>query len=162
MNEIDNELIEPFLDSIKNVLCTMAQIDPTQRPGRIKRDTKSKGDVTGMIGLTGKELRGSIAISFSTASILSIATKMLGEQIDELDESVADLVGEITNMVSGGAKKILSDKGYKFEMAIPTTVIGVGHMIKHQSLGPVVLVPFDMEAGRFFIEICFEHCKGEA
>ncbi|MBF0564139.1 MAG: chemotaxis protein CheX, partial [Nitrospirae bacterium] len=65
-------------------------------------------------------------------------------------------VGEITNMVTGGAKKILAERGYKFEMAIPTTIVGKNHVITHKTRGPIVIVPFKTTFGDFFVEVCFE------
>jgi len=83
--------------------------------------------------------------------------KMLGESLDSIDGTVRDVVGEITNMVSGGAKKVLSEKGYKFEMAIPTTITGKSHSITHKTKGAIIVVPFTTEAGNFFVEVCFEN-----
>jgi len=150
------ELINPFLKAVIEVLSTMARIEA--KPGKpfVKKDKVARGDVTGMVGLAGKQLKGSLALSFSEKAILQIATGMLGEPIDQVDDSIADMVGEITNMVTGITKKILSEKGYKFEMAIPTTIIGKNHSLTHKTSGPVIIIPFTVEAGEFFVEVCFE------
>ena len=150
------EFVNPFLDSIVKVLSTMAQTEA--QPGRpeLKNGNVAKGDVTGVIGLTGALARGSLAITFTEGAILHIASQMLGEKIEEFDDSIADTVGEITNMVTGGAKKILSEKGYKFDMAIPSTILGKGHSIAHKTNAQIIIVPFTTEAGDFFVEICFE------
>lgn len=150
------ELINPFLESVLNVLNTMAQVEA--RPGRpqIKEDDVAQGDVTGLIGMTGEQARGSLAVSFSEAAILEISKRMLGEESEEIDATVTDLVGEITNMVTGGAKRILADKGYHFDLAIPAVVSGPQHKIIHKSRGPKVIVPFTTDAGAFCVEICFE------
>jgi chemotaxis protein CheX len=109
-----------------------------------------------MIGIAGDQAKGSLAISFTESAILDIASKMFGEPITEVNDEIADMVGEITNMVTGGAKVALSEKGYKFKMAIPTTIMGRNHSIKHSSKGPIIMIPFETEAGTFFVEICFE------
>ena len=64
-----------------------------------------------------------------------------------------------TRMVTGGAKRILAAKGYKFEMAIPSTIVGKDHTIYHKTNGPVVVVPFHMDGGSFFLEVCFEEAN---
>ena len=150
------EIINPFLEATMNVLTTMAQIQA--KPGRpyLKEDSQARGDVTGMIGLAGDQARGSLAITFTKAAILKIASNMFGEEITQMDPSIADVVGEITNMVSGGAKSKLSEKGYKFAMAIPSTIVGENHYITHNTKGPIIVVPFDTDAGNFYIEVCFE------
>ena len=81
---------------------------------------------------------------------------MLGEKLDSIDDTVTDMVGELTNMVTGGAKKILSEKGYRFDMALPTVISGKDHVVTHISKGPIIVVPFSTEAGDFFVELSFE------
>lgn len=150
------ELINPFLEAIHDVLNTMAQLEV--RPGRpmIKQDDVAQGDVTGLIGMTGERARGSLAVTFSEQAILDISRRMLGEESKTIDATVTDLVGEITNMVTGGAKRILADKGYHFDLAIPTVVSGKNHHIIHKTHGRKIVVPFNTEAGAFYVEICFE------
>ncbi|MBF0564249.1 MAG: chemotaxis protein CheX [Nitrospirae bacterium] len=150
------EFINPFLVSIVNVLLTMAQVVATPGKPLLKTFDLAKGDVTGIIGMAGEKTRGSLAITFTEESILHIASQMLGEKIETMDETISDMVGEITNMVTGGAKKILSEKGYKFELAIPSMIVGKNHVISHKTNGPIVIVPFKTGNGDFFIEVCFE------
>ncbi|HAD47725.1 MAG TPA: chemotaxis protein CheX, partial [Idiomarina sp.] len=66
------------------------------------------------------------------------------------------MVGEITNMVTGGAKKTLGEKGYEFDMATPIVVSGKDHTISHRSEGPRIIMPFSHIAGKAYIEICFD------
>ena len=150
------EFINPFLKSVLNVLSTMAQINATASKPHLKTDNEAKGDVTGIIGMAGENVKGSLAISFTESCILKIASNMLGEEITEMSNDTSDVVGEITNMVSGGAKAELSQSGYKFDMAIPTTITGKNHTINHNSKGPLIVIPFSTEDGNFFIEVCFE------
>ena len=50
----------------------------------------------------------------------------------------------------------LEQKGYAFEMAIPTIVSGKSHSIGHVTDYPIIVVPFDTEAGPFFVETCLK------
>ncbi|UCD36494.1 MAG: chemotaxis protein CheX [Nitrospiraceae bacterium] len=150
------EFINPFLEALLNVLRTMAAMDAQPGSPEIKKTNISSGDVTGLIGMTSDLTKGTLAISFTEAAILEIMQRMLGEAVERIDETVTDMVGEITNMVTGGAKKILSEKGYHFDMAIPSVVAGKGHVIRHKSKSPIINVPFTTEKGDFFIEVCFD------
>ncbi len=150
------EFINPFLESIIKVLATMANTEAIPGKPFLKSDRCAKGDVTGVIGLAGDKARGSLAITFTEPAVLHIISRMLGEEIQQVDSSVADGVGEITNMVTGGAKKILSEKGYTFSMAIPTMIVGKNHTISHQTSGRIVCIPFETVAGSFFVEVCLE------
>lgn len=137
-------------------MTTMANTEATPYKPFLKDGRSSKGDVTGIIGLAGNQAKGSLAITFTEPAILHIASQMFGEKIDVVDDSVADCVGEITNMVTGGAKKILSERGYTFDMAIPSTIRGKNHTINHQTNGRIVCIPFATTAGDFYVEVCFE------
>ena len=148
--------VNPFLISTINVIKTMARTDA--KPGKpfVKNDKSSKGDVTGIVGLTGLEAKGSMAVTFTESAILHIYSQMLDEKADKISDDIVDCVGEITNMICGGAKAILSEKGYKFDMAIPSMIAGENHTIFHKTNGKIICIPFDTIAGSFFLEICFE------
>jgi chemotaxis protein CheX len=150
------EFVNPFLVSTTNVLSTMAKTTATFGKPFLKTDRSAKGDVTGIIGMSGSQAKGSLAITFTEAAILHIYNQMLGEVAKEVNDDVVDCVGEITNMITSGAKAMLSEKGYKFELAIPTMVAGKNHSISHKTKGSIICIPFDTVAGSFFIEVCFE------
>lgn len=148
--------INPFLESMLNVLSTMAGMEV--QPGRpnIKEDASARGDVTGLIGMTGEQARGSLAISFTEPVIIDITQRILGEKTNKIDETVIDMVGEITNIVTGGAKKLLAENGYDFDMAIPAVVAGKDHIVDHKARGAKIIIPFSTASGNFFVEVCFE------
>ncbi|WP_335921734.1 chemotaxis protein CheX [Shewanella chilikensis] len=148
--------INPFLQSLLNVVSTMANMQLTPGKPRLKTDNLAKGDVSGLIGMVGPQTKGSLSITFEQGLILEIMQNMLGENPGNINEEVTDLVGEITNMVTGGAKNLLSDKGYEFEMATPVVVSGIGHKISHQAQGKKIIMPFVSPKGSAYIEICFE------
>ncbi len=150
------EFINPFLSAIVDVLTTMARVDVRPGKPRLKLDSISKGDVTGMIGLAGNQARGSLSISFSEPAILRITENMLGEPVTTIDATVIDMVGEITNMVTGGAKRLFSENGYDFDLAIPGVITGRDHQINHRTNGKTIFLPFDTDSGEFFVEISFE------
>lgn len=148
--------INPFLQSLLNVISTMASMDLTPGKPQVKNDNLAKGDVSGLIGMIGPQTKGSLSITFEQKLVLQIMQNMLGENPGKINEEVTDLVGEITNMVTGGAKNLLGQKGYEFEMATPMVVSGKGHTISHKANGTKIIMPFTSPHGTAFIEICFE------
>ncbi|QIR15676.1 chemotaxis protein CheX [Shewanella aestuarii] len=150
------EFINPFLVSLINVVSTMATMDLKPGKPQLKNHDLAKGDVSGLIGMVGPKTKGSLSITFEEPLILEIMDRMLGEKHTTINEEVTDLVGEITNMVTGGAKNLLSEKGYEFDMATPAVVSGKNHTISHKSKGKKILMPFSHECGHAYIEICFE------
>lgn len=152
---MDATMINPFISATKNVLGTMAFVKCKAGKPFLKKDDIAIGDVTGVIGITGVA-NGTIAITFEEASILKIVSNMFGEEIKKIDHEVADAVGELTNMISGQARKELEEIGKVFEAAIPSVVSGKGHTITHYTDGPKIAIPFTMETGGFIIEVCLE------
>ncbi len=150
------EFINPFLTSLINVLSMMAQTQLKAEKPSLKKDELARGDVSGLIGMVGPQTKGSLSISFEESLALAIMEKMLGERPTEVNEEVTDMVGEITNMVTGGAKNMLGEKGYEFDMATPIVVSGKGHTINHKGDGPKVIIPFSSEDGKAYIEVCFD------
>ncbi len=150
------EFINPFLSSMLNVMSTMAQMKLIPEKPRLKKNEVAMGDVSGLIGMVGDQANGSLSITFEGALALATMKKMVGEAPDEINEEIIDLVGEITNMVTGGAKRMLSEKGIEFDMATPIVVSGENHSIHHKAKGPIVIIPLKNELGRAYIEFSFD------
>ena len=149
---MDVKYINPFLEGTIEVLKTMAFVNPRLGKPYLKTNNLAKGDVTGIIGLTGT-IKGSLALSFSTGSILKIVSNMLGEEITSLNSEIRDAVGEITNMVSGAARKRIETMGFSISASLPTVVSGKDHSIMHMLGGPSIVIPFEMEEGSFVVDI---------
>lgn len=153
---MEAKFINPVLDAMMNVLKTMAKLDPKPGKPELKKNNIARGDVTGLMTMVSNEVKGSLAITFTKPAILDIAKRMLNQEFTEIDDMVTDLTGELTNMVTGGAKAIFEQQGYNFNMSIPTVVSGENHTVEHKSDGPTIILPFTTEAGQFFVEVCFE------
>lgn len=150
------EFINPFISSLLNVLSTMAQTSLTPGKPQLKKNEVAKGDVSGLIGMVGPQTKGSLSITFDGDLALTVMERMLGERPAGINEEVTDMVGEITNMVAGGAKNLLGDKGYEFDMATPVVVSGKEHTITHKCDGPKIIMPFTSDNGAAHIEVCFD------
>ena len=62
----------------------------------------------------------------------------------------------MTNMLVGGAKRILAERGYVFDMSIPEILSGKKHKIVHKYNGQTVILPFKLEKDPFYLEINFQ------
>ncbi len=149
---MDAELINPFVTSTINVIQTMAQFQVTPGKPYVKTDNLSSGVVSGIIGLAGDKYAGNMVVSFDEGSVLSIVSKMLMEEFKEVSNDVVDAVGEMTNMICGGAKGLLAEKGMKFDMATPVMVKGEKMRLTQLGGAPVLVVPFEIETGKFVVE----------
>lgn len=148
------EYINPFLEGTLNVLGTMAMIQAIPGKPYLKESHEASGDVTGIIGVTGAT-EGSLAVTFSEPCILKIVSNMLGEEFDSINHEIKDAVGEITNMISGDARRALGEQGMRLEASIPTVVAGPKHSVDHIANSPTIVIPFETEHGPFTVEVCF-------
>lgn len=150
------EMINPFINATINALGTMAATSPKRGNPYLKNEEEASGDISAVIGIAG-EATGWVAVSFEKKAVLKIVSNMLMAEKVFIDADVRDAVGEIVNMIAGGAKGELATKGISFKLAIPTVIIGERHMLSHKSSDmPCIVVPFEIEEGKFAIEVCMK------
>jgi len=150
-------IIAQFVDATTSVLQTMAMTEAKAGAPFVKQDASAKGDITGVIGFSnpkGKS-KGTMSLTFTTATALGIVSAMIYEEQTEINDAVTDAVGEMTNMISGQARKGLVGMGMIFEGAIPSVITGTGHTIRHVSTSAVLAIPFETQYGPLMVEVCF-------
>jgi len=154
------EYIQPFILATRKVLRTMAFMDSKPKKPYLKdeNDFTAFGDISAVIDLTG-ECKGSIGVSFSEECVLKIAHQMLGEEFEEVNSEVSDMVGELINMISGDARRELVKLGFNFTAGIPVMAKGENHKIKHVVAERIIVIPFQTDSGEFCIETCFDSKK---
>ncbi len=149
---MDVKLVNPFLEATVNVLKTMAFTEVIAGKPFLKEGKEARGDITGIISFSG-DATGSLSITFTEECIVKIVSSMFGEEVGGINEEVRDAVGELTNMISGDARRKLQQHGYAIRAAIPTVVSGKNHVIKHIHTGPCIALPFKTASGDFTVEI---------
>lgn len=145
--------------SFAGVLGAMAGLDITQSESHIKQDIDVLSDdsITGVISLSSDALHFSVALTFPVTTITAIAQRMLpGIEIEANQAMVADLVGEIANMVVGGAKNCLDESGDQLKLSLPVVVAGKDYHVEHKSESPVWLSQFHSEVGDIHIESSYQ------
>ncbi len=149
----DKRLINAFVDGVIKTMKTMAQTDVTPGKPYIEQNLNVKGDIAGMVGMVAPPLKGTLLISYDKNSIFTILENMLGEKHAEVNQDVADAVGELTNMIYGCAKTTLNQLGYNFEMAIPSVIRGNFQISKAEKSATLV-IPFHLtNKTTFHVEI---------
>ena len=71
------------------------------------------GRVTGSVGFAGEHVTGAVYLHLSAPFASQVAAAMLGITPEEIsaENEVNDVVGEATNMITGGLKSWLCDQG---------------------------------------------------
>lgn len=156
IERVDTLITHALLDSLFSIFRTMVNL--RIRPGKpvLKGDDLGMGDVSAMVAMVSARAQGSVALSLPTVAVRKVALNMLGEDVDGAGREGQDLVGELTNMLVGGAKAIMVDKGYDFDMRTPQLYSGKEHRIAHPYNGATVLLPVGLEDTQFHLELNFK------
>jgi len=152
------EYVNPFITATSEVFKTMVGIEPERGSLYIKSDEKLPYDISGVIGLAG-QASGFVVISMTERLAFKILENFLGEKKTEMDEDVMDAIGEILNMIAGGAKQVFSKKGIRFKISIPNVVVGKNHMVGKQKNVQCIGMTFKVGDDTFVIEVAMEQSK---
>jgi chemotaxis protein CheX len=121
---IDVQLLNPFIVATLECLTQMAGVKPERKRIFVKSDPLMHGYITGIIGMS-NGITGSCSVSFPHDLAKSIVGRFLGENQDVLTASmISDGIGEVANMVAGGAKRLFAATEYRFDISTPTVVQG--------------------------------------
>lgn len=152
------EHINPFLKAVSNTFKTMLAAEAQRGDLMLGNAKKRQFPISGLIGLSG-EASGMVVINLSTEVALKVASTMLMEEINEVNEDVLDAVGELANVIAGQAKAELEQ--YNLSVSLPNVITGEGHEIRFPSATPPLVVPFKTDFGPLRLEVGFEPSKVE-
>jgi chemotaxis protein CheX len=152
--KLDVSFINPFLEGAVEVLKRQAGMTTKAgAPGTLEAHAPLAGDISGVIPLHSESFMGSVIFTFPEPTYLKIISRMLGEEHVAITPENRDGVSELTNIIFGYAKRVLTDKGHTIKMALPKVVTGKNPSDLPTATGPRIAVPFESDAGPFSIEI---------
>lgn len=150
---MESRLIEIFVASARFVFESIGGSPLTV--GAVERAAahRAAGDVVTMVSLDGDGVTGNLLLGVETPAACALAESFLGEAHTTLTDEVRSLVGEITNMVCGAAKRGLGEIGIAVGMARPE-FLGPDRAapLPVDSSGVVVL-PFELAGGRIVVSV---------
>ncbi len=157
---IDVQLLNPFIAATLDCLTQMGGLQPERKRLFIKNDPTMHGEITGIIGLS-NGLTGSCSVSFPLALAKHIVGKFLGESPDQLsEEMINDGIGEVANMVAGGAKRQFIANGHRFDISTPTVISGGRPTALHNPVGVMSIAcefsPWPQAPETFLIEVALK------
>ncbi len=151
--KFEMEYLTPFIESTKQVFSTMGSMTTNYKGVYFKNDYNLLGDVSGIIGLSGNA-EGMVVITFYWDLAQKIISSIMGVEEEEISpELINDGVGELINMISGAAKRYLSESPYLFQLSLPTVFVGWQHEIGHPEKASVAVLMFDIEEKSFAIQV---------
>lgn len=151
------EYINPFLTSALSAFDTMLGWKLRRGALHIKQNTQPHLEVSGVIGLSGK-VEGLVVLGIDREAALKATEIMLQERPPEINGDVVDAVGELTNIVAGGAKRHLEE--FDLSISLPTVICGRSHTIQFPSRVTPICIPFESEFGPISVEVGFAEHPG--
>ncbi len=140
--------IAPFVRSVNHIFTTMLQVHVETGEPAIKEPYSPCYDVSGIIGLS-EEVTGAVVLSFPSDTATRVVELFTGMKLAVDDPDFADAIGELVNMVTGGAKAEFTDR--RVSISCPSMVVGAGHRVFQQKSRPIVEIPCDCECGPFSV-----------
>ena len=87
--------------------------------------------VTGSVAFAGDHINGAVYLHLGAPFAGQVAAAMLGLADEDLGEAeVNDVVGEATNMLTGGLKSWLCDSGAECAVSTPAIIRGSSYVIE--------------------------------
>lgn len=155
---IDVRIINPFIDAAMNTLSVQCSLKITPQSIYIRSiKDQPNVEIAGVISLICDEFCGSISLCFTNNVFLNIYEAMVGEKHTQVSSEIQDAASELMNIIYGFAKTNLNSQlKTNLKPALPTLLVGEKIRIHQNSDLPIVVVPFESNAGPFHIAICTE------
>ncbi len=157
---MDVKFINPFVVAAQTVFKTMLNIDLSLGKPALKEAKTTSGDVTGIMSMVG-DRKGSIAISFREKGALFVFNSLMGDDASTICPDVVDAIGELTNIISGQARKEFENSGVNLKASIPMVVVGKDVETNFITKLPIVSLPFNFSVNNgngevMFLDFSFE------
>lgn len=154
---IDGKMVRPFVDAVTLTLKSMGQVrEITPEATYVLKEGEKLGvDISGSISIVSTSFKGTVYVSFPKATLLKVLNNMLGVNQTNITPDIENASGELTNIIYGNTKRVLSEQGYEFQTTLPSVVRGADHQVTSNGQYPVIVTPIKTELGKMFIQICF-------
>lgn len=145
------DLAKCISDATQEIFQSMLMAEARPSTPLQSRSNVFTDSVSGLVGLAGN-YRGMLAIHVPNAVAMSITSKFLFMDVEEINDDVKDAIGELANMLAGSVKSMLTETGSGLKLAIPSAISGTEYEVECLTDGEGVIVPFSIDEGDFLVE----------
>lgn len=108
--------------------------------------------ISGIVGLSG-DVTGSIVLILPEPLAIGATEGLIGESLATINGDVIDTIGELTNIIAGGAKSKIE---LTVNVSLPTVITGGQHTVAFDSQASPTLVYFSTQGRRFGVKYCID------
>jgi chemotaxis protein CheX len=139
------KFLNPFVEAAFEVLKAETNITLERGDLGLEKSPYITEDVTVIIALVGR-VEGTVFYSMSSDTAISLASRIMGENLDTLNALAQSGIAELGNVITGRASVKLSQAGYEATISPPTLLLGKGATISTVDFQRLV-VPLRGECG---------------
>ena len=144
------EFVNPFASAMVMVFQKEFGMNVMRDSLALQQGPLRGADVNTIIGVTG-QLEGQVIYTFEERVALRIASALMGEAVEELDELGKSAVAELGNIITGNAAIGLSENGYNCILTPPTLLTGKELIVT--TFTPVLNIPFSTDFGSVTVHV---------
>ena len=152
MSVIEVDYINPVIAGLEDAFSTMLNCKIERMGLELMENNQALHPVSGIIGISGKAV-GTVVLSLSESVAIKAASTMLMTELDAVNDDVMDAVGEITNMVCGGAKAKLAQ--FSLSISLPNVLYGKECRLHFPQHSYPISIPFKCDWGTLALQIGF-------
>ena len=145
-----SKFLPPFIASTQAVFKTMLGWEVEVESAGKSSSFQPAHDVTGIIGFAGG-LSGTILVCLDKEVAFAAAETFIGERPATINNDILDLVGELANMIGGGAKDRFNMSD--IVLGLPTTIAGDDYRISFNPAVAIETVRFQSPNGPLTLQI---------
>lgn len=154
------DFIDTFIQAVINTHKVTCNAEVSLGKPVVKPEFEPHGEVVGIVGIVANDMKWVLLVAYSKDAATELYRSLFDEKKDTVDKEVIDMVAEMTNQIYGVAKSILNQRGYNFEMAIPTVISG-NFETRLSGAGATLTIPFQVKtnSAHLWIDITLEKTK---
>lgn len=150
---MDNKYHISFINAMTKVLQTMLRTEVSFDKPFLKKRAEPSHEVSGIIGFSGNVF-GTIVVSFPEKVAGTLVERFVGEAIDPAHPDFVDAIGEMVNMIAGGAKATFGVED--IHISCPTVIMGSNYQVFQLKDCPIIAIPCTCDVGCFVAEIALK------
>ena len=145
------KLLNPFIQAAVEVIKAEVNADVTRGDLSLQQSSLTSDDITVLINLVG-DIYGVVMYGMSTATGLSIVSKIMEQDFPELNSLALSGIGELGNVISGQATIRFSEAGYESNISPPMVLTGKNTTISTLDF-PRIMVPLKTQYGELTVHL---------
>jgi chemotaxis protein CheX len=148
---MDAKLLNPFIQAAVEVLKAEVGANVTRGDVALQKSALTSDDITVLINLIG-DVYGVVMYGMPTSTGLNMVSKIMGQDLAELNSLAQSGVAELGNVISGQATIRFSEAGFNSNISTPMVLTGKGIEISTLDF-PRIVVPLSTQYGLFTVHL---------